>query len=168
MKGMGGNRKLNKQMRKMMKDGEMDLDPSSFGMWFVDQCVEFSTLQGQISNIFSKHSLLCWKNSCSYTSRSFFPTWTEMLLNRKWKSPSWVQLDRSWACLHYQRFCLHSQQQCSYHSCLLQLCVESLDCSCMHRNQPRQTRPCSTPQQHSQSGTEAAGYVFKATKLVNG
>jgi signal recognition particle subunit SRP54 len=32
MKGMGGNRKLNKQMRKMMKDGEMDLDPSSFGM----------------------------------------------------------------------------------------------------------------------------------------
>ena len=32
MKGMGGNRKLNKQMRKMMKDGEMDIDPSSFGM----------------------------------------------------------------------------------------------------------------------------------------
>ena len=32
MKGMGGNRKLNKQMRKMMKDGEMDMDPSSFGM----------------------------------------------------------------------------------------------------------------------------------------
>jgi hypothetical protein len=31
---MGGNRKLNKQMRKMMKDGDMDLDPSSFGMWF--------------------------------------------------------------------------------------------------------------------------------------
>ena len=32
MKGMGGNRKLNKQMRKMMKDGDMDMDPSSFGM----------------------------------------------------------------------------------------------------------------------------------------
>ena len=32
MKGMGGNRKLNKQMRKMMKEGDMDLDPSSFGM----------------------------------------------------------------------------------------------------------------------------------------
>jgi len=32
MKGMGGNRKLNKQMRKMMKDGDMDIDPSSFGM----------------------------------------------------------------------------------------------------------------------------------------
>ena len=32
MKGMGGNRKLNKQMRKMMKEGEMDIDPSSFGM----------------------------------------------------------------------------------------------------------------------------------------
>ena len=32
MKGMGGNRKLNKQMRKMMKDGEMDIDPTSFGM----------------------------------------------------------------------------------------------------------------------------------------
>ncbi|RJU91281.1 MAG: signal recognition particle protein [Candidatus Poseidoniales archaeon] len=32
MKGMGGNRKLNKQMRKMMKDGDMDVDPSSFGM----------------------------------------------------------------------------------------------------------------------------------------
>ena len=32
MKGMGGNRKLNKQMRKMMKDGEMDMDPSTFGM----------------------------------------------------------------------------------------------------------------------------------------
>ena len=32
MKGMGGNRKLNKQIRKMMKDGEMDMDPSSFGM----------------------------------------------------------------------------------------------------------------------------------------
>ena len=32
MKGMGGNRKLNKQMRKMMKDGQMDMDPSSFGM----------------------------------------------------------------------------------------------------------------------------------------
>jgi hypothetical protein len=33
---MGGNRKLNKQMRKMMKDGDMDLDPSSFGMWTED------------------------------------------------------------------------------------------------------------------------------------
>ena len=32
MKGMGGNRKLNKQMRKMMKEGDMDIDPSSFGM----------------------------------------------------------------------------------------------------------------------------------------
>ncbi|MDA0648296.1 MAG: signal recognition particle receptor subunit alpha [archaeon] len=33
MKGMGGNRNLNKQMRKMMKDGDMDdMDPSSFGM----------------------------------------------------------------------------------------------------------------------------------------
>jgi len=32
MKGMGGNRKLNKQMRKMMKEGDMDMDPSSFGM----------------------------------------------------------------------------------------------------------------------------------------
>ena len=32
MKGMGGNRKLNKQMRKMMKDGDFDMDPSSFGM----------------------------------------------------------------------------------------------------------------------------------------
>ena len=32
MKGMGGNRKLNKQMRKMMKDGDMDIDPTSFGM----------------------------------------------------------------------------------------------------------------------------------------
>ncbi len=32
MKGMGGNRKLNKQMRKMMKDGDMDIDPNSFGM----------------------------------------------------------------------------------------------------------------------------------------
>ena len=33
MKGMGGNRKLNKQMRKMMKDGDMDnMDPSAFGM----------------------------------------------------------------------------------------------------------------------------------------
>ena len=32
MKGMGGNRKLNKQMRQMMKDGDMDMDPSSFGM----------------------------------------------------------------------------------------------------------------------------------------
>jgi hypothetical protein len=33
MKGMGGNRSLNKQMRKMMKDGEMDgMDPSSLGM----------------------------------------------------------------------------------------------------------------------------------------
>ncbi|MEC7168014.1 MAG: signal recognition particle receptor subunit alpha [Candidatus Thermoplasmatota archaeon] len=32
MKGMGGNRKLNKQMRKMRKDREMDMDPSSFGM----------------------------------------------------------------------------------------------------------------------------------------
>ena len=32
MKGMGGNRQLNKQMRKMMKSGDMDLDPSSFGM----------------------------------------------------------------------------------------------------------------------------------------
>ncbi len=32
MKGMGGNRKLNKQMRKMMKDDDMDMDPSSFGM----------------------------------------------------------------------------------------------------------------------------------------
>tara|TARA_A100001388_G_scaffold270581_1_gene248255 strand:- start:454 stop:1824 length:1371 start_codon:yes stop_codon:yes gene_type:complete len=32
MKGMGGNRKLNKQMRKMMKEGEMDIDPTSFGM----------------------------------------------------------------------------------------------------------------------------------------
>ena len=32
MKGMGGNRKLNKQMRKMMKEGEMGIDPSSFGM----------------------------------------------------------------------------------------------------------------------------------------
>jgi signal recognition particle subunit SRP54 len=32
MKGMGGNRKLNKQMRKMMKDGDMDIDPSSFGI----------------------------------------------------------------------------------------------------------------------------------------
>ena len=29
MKGMGGNRKLNKQMRKMMKEGDMDIDPSS-------------------------------------------------------------------------------------------------------------------------------------------
>jgi hypothetical protein len=30
---MGGNRKLNKQMRKMMKDGDMDnMDPSAFGM----------------------------------------------------------------------------------------------------------------------------------------
>ena len=29
MKGMGGNRKLNKQMRKMMKDGDMDMDPSA-------------------------------------------------------------------------------------------------------------------------------------------
>jgi len=32
MKGMGGNRQLNKQMRKMMKDGDFDMDPSSFGM----------------------------------------------------------------------------------------------------------------------------------------
>mgnify|MGYP003336051353 CR=1 FL=1 len=32
MKGMGGNRQLNKQMRKMMKDGDFDIDPSSFGM----------------------------------------------------------------------------------------------------------------------------------------
>ena len=32
MKGMGGNRKLNKQMRKMMKEGDMDIDPSSLGM----------------------------------------------------------------------------------------------------------------------------------------
>ena len=32
MKGMGGNRKLNKQMRKMMKEGDMDIDPTSFGM----------------------------------------------------------------------------------------------------------------------------------------
>tara|TARA_B000000565_G_C23782037_1_gene376338 strand:+ start:1246 stop:2616 length:1371 start_codon:yes stop_codon:yes gene_type:complete len=32
MKGMGGNRKLNKQMRKMMKEGEMDIDPTTFGM----------------------------------------------------------------------------------------------------------------------------------------
>ena len=32
MKGMGGNRKLNKQMRKMMKEGDMDIDPFSFGM----------------------------------------------------------------------------------------------------------------------------------------
>ena len=32
MKGIGGNRKLNKQMRKMMKEGDMDMDPSSFGM----------------------------------------------------------------------------------------------------------------------------------------
>ena len=32
MKGMGGNRKLNKQMRKMMKDGDMDIDPTSFGI----------------------------------------------------------------------------------------------------------------------------------------
>ena len=33
MKGMGGNRKLNRQMRKMMKDGDMDgMDPSSLGM----------------------------------------------------------------------------------------------------------------------------------------
>ena len=32
MKGMGGNRKLNKQMRMMMKDGDMDIYPSSFGM----------------------------------------------------------------------------------------------------------------------------------------
>lgn len=33
MKGMGGNRSLNKQMRKMMKDGDMDgMDQSSFGM----------------------------------------------------------------------------------------------------------------------------------------
>ena len=29
MKGMGGNRRLNKQMRKMMKEGEMDLDGDS-------------------------------------------------------------------------------------------------------------------------------------------
>jgi len=29
MKGMGGNRRLNKQMRQMMKDGEMDLDGDS-------------------------------------------------------------------------------------------------------------------------------------------
>ena len=26
MKGVGGNRRLNKQMRKMMKEGEMELD----------------------------------------------------------------------------------------------------------------------------------------------
>ncbi len=32
MKGMGGNRQLNKQMKKMMKDGDFDMDPSSFGM----------------------------------------------------------------------------------------------------------------------------------------
>jgi hypothetical protein len=29
MKGVGGNRRLNKQMRKMMKEGEMELDGDS-------------------------------------------------------------------------------------------------------------------------------------------
>ena len=36
MKGMGGNRRLNKQMRKMMKDGDMgdmaDFDPNQLSL----------------------------------------------------------------------------------------------------------------------------------------
>ena len=65
--------------------------------------------------------------------------------------------------MHCQRSCLPSQQRCSYHSCLLQLFVESSDCSCMPQNQLRQPRACSTPQQPSQFVTEF-GTVWPPTQ----